>query len=80
METTTRDQRIITDVCLFVLVVANAWLDTLLDVIDLLPIEVLGKEVLEIALSKAGDSQPTFSRLGSCQLVGKLGMKLEQQV
>ncbi|XP_057374464.1 serine/threonine-protein phosphatase 4 regulatory subunit 4-like [Daphnia carinata] len=61
-------------------VVANAWLDTLLDVIDLLPIEVLGKEVLEIAVSKAGDSQPTFSRLGSCQLVGKLGMKLEQQV
>jgi hypothetical protein len=62
------------------IVVANAWLDTLLDVIDLLPIEVLGKEVLEIAVNKAGDSQPTFSRLGSCQLVGKLGMKLEQQV
>lgn len=60
--------------------VANAWLDTLLDVIDLLPPEVLGKEVLQIAANKAGDEQPTFSRLGSCQLVGKLGMKLEQQM
>lgn len=60
--------------------VVNAWLDTLLDAIDFLPIEVLGKEVLEITINKAEDSQPTFSRLGSCQLVGKLGMKLEQQV
>ena len=62
------------------LVVANAWLDTLLDVIDLLPLEVLAKEVLAIAINKAGDIQPTFSRLGSCQLIGKLGMKLEQKV
>jgi len=61
-------------------VVANAWLDTLLDVIDLLPFEVLAKEVLAIAINKAGDTQPTFSRLGSCQLIGKLGMKLEQKV
>ena len=57
--------------------VANAWLDTLLDVIDLLPVEVLGKEVLQIAISKAENAQPTFSRLGACQLVGKLGQKLE---
>lgn len=61
-------------------VVVNAWLDTLLDVIELLPIEVLGKEVLEIAVNKAADSQPVFSRLGSCRLIGKLGMRLEQQV
>lgn len=59
--------------------VANAWLDTLLDVIDLLPVDVLGKEILNIAVNKAKDGQPTFSRLGSCQLVGKLGLKLEQQ-
>ena len=60
--------------------VANAWLDTLLDVIDLLPLEVLAKEVLAIAINKSDDSQPTFSRLGSCQLVGKLGLKLEHKV
>lgn len=64
----------------FLEVVVNAWLDTLLDVIELLPIEVLGKEVLEIAVNKAADSQPVFSRLGSCRLIGKLGMRLEQQV
>jgi hypothetical protein len=61
-------------------VVANAWLDTLLDVIDLLPLEVLAKEVLAIAINKSADSQPTFSRLGSCQLIGKLGLKLEHKV
>lgn len=58
---------------------ANAWLDTLLDVIDLLPVEVLSKDVLAIAVNKAKDNQPVFSRLGSCQLVGKLGLKLEPQ-
>ena len=60
--------------------VANAWLDALLDVIDLLPTEVLGKEVLAIAVNKANANQPTFSRLGSCQLIGKLGVKLEREM
>ena len=60
--------------------VANAWLDTLLDVIDLLPVDVLGKEVLVIAVNKSQSFQPTFSKIGACQLIGKLAMKLEHQM
>jgi len=61
-------------------VVANAWLDTLLDVIGLLPSQVLAEEVLRIAIAKSQSSQPTFSRLGSCQLVGKLALKLQPEL
>ena len=34
-------------------VVANAWLETLLDAIDLLPLEVIKQEIIAIAINKS---------------------------
>jgi len=60
-------------------VVANAWLETLLDAIDLLPIDVIRQEIITIAISKSQLSQPAFSRMASCKMLGKLSTKLDQQ-
>lgn len=58
-------------------VVANAWLETLLDVIDLLPREVIQKEILTLAISKGQISQPVESRLSCCKILGKITTKFE---
>jgi len=60
-------------------VVANAWLETLLDAIDLLPIEVIKQEIITIAINKSQLSQPPFSRMAACKMLGKLSTKLDQQ-
>jgi len=60
-------------------VVANAWLETLLDAIDLLPIDVIRQEIITIAIAKSQLSQPAFSRMASCKMLGKLSTKLDQQ-
>lgn len=60
-------------------VVANAWLETLLDAIDLLPIEVIKQDIINIAVAKSQLSQPPFSRAASCKMLGKLATKLDQQ-
>ncbi|XP_076036119.1 uncharacterized protein LOC143022060 isoform X2 [Oratosquilla oratoria] len=57
-------------------VVANAWLETLLDVIDLLPKDVIKDEILSMAVSK-GQSQQVSSRLAACKLLGKIATKFE---
>nr|XP_045601306.1 serine/threonine-protein phosphatase 4 regulatory subunit 4-like isoform X1 [Procambarus clarkii] len=57
-------------------VVANAWLETLLDVIDLLPKEVIKDEILTLAVSK-GQSQQVSARLAACKLIGKIATKFE---
>ena len=57
-------------------VVANAWLETLLDAIDLLPIEVIKQDIINIAVAKSQLSQPPFSRAASCKMLGKLATKL----
>lgn len=48
------------DCCIrtFVLDVASAWLDTLLDVIDLLPKEVIKKEVSSSPYPRTGPLRP----------------------
>ncbi|XP_042238802.1 serine/threonine-protein phosphatase 4 regulatory subunit 4-like isoform X2 [Homarus americanus] len=56
--------------------VANAWLETLLDVIDLLPKEVIKDEILTLAVSK-GQSQQVSARLAACKLIGKIATKFE---
>ena len=60
-------------------VVANAWLETLLDAIDLLPAEVIKQEITGMAASKASISQPPASRLAAAKMLGKLATKLDQQ-
>jgi serine/threonine-protein phosphatase 4 regulatory subunit 4 len=60
-------------------VVANAWLETLLDAIDLLPADVIKREIVVIAVSKAQIEQTVNSRKAACRLIGKISCKLDPQ-
>ncbi|XP_060071595.1 serine/threonine-protein phosphatase 4 regulatory subunit 4-like isoform X4 [Ylistrum balloti] len=57
--------------------VASAWLETLLDVIDLLPKDIIKKEILNIAIAKGQLSQAVHSRLSCCKILGKIATKFE---
>ncbi|KAK2169619.1 hypothetical protein LSH36_8g03024 [Paralvinella palmiformis] len=57
--------------------VANAWLDTLLDVIDLLPKDVIKKDIMSLAVSKGQLSQSVQSRLACCRILGKIATKFD---
>ncbi|XP_036592998.1 serine/threonine-protein phosphatase 4 regulatory subunit 4 isoform X1 [Trichosurus vulpecula] len=60
--------------------VSNAWLETLLSVIESLPKETLRHEILNPLVSKAQLSQTLQSRLVSCKLLGKLANKFEAHI
>ncbi|KAI4494467.1 hypothetical protein M0802_008959 [Mischocyttarus mexicanus] len=53
-------------------VIYHAWLETLLDVIELLPIEVIRTQILPMAVSKGQLSQPIYSRMMCSRLLGKI--------
>ncbi|XP_037687900.1 serine/threonine-protein phosphatase 4 regulatory subunit 4 isoform X2 [Choloepus didactylus] len=57
--------------------VSNAWLETLLSVIEALPKETLRHEILNPLVSKAQLSQTVQSRLVSCRILGKLTNKFD---
>nr|XP_040130442.1 serine/threonine-protein phosphatase 4 regulatory subunit 4 isoform X4 [Ictidomys tridecemlineatus] len=57
--------------------VSNAWLETLLAVIEVLPKETLRHEILNPLVSKAQLSQTVQSRLVSCKILGKLANKFD---
>ncbi|NWS72536.1 PP4R4 phosphatase, partial [Crotophaga sulcirostris] len=57
--------------------VSNAWLETLLAVIEALPKETVRHEILNPLVSKAQHSQTLQSRLVSCKIMGKLANKFE---
>ncbi|KAM5273281.1 LOW QUALITY PROTEIN: serine/threonine-protein phosphatase 4 regulatory subunit 4 [Ctenodactylus gundi] len=57
--------------------VSNAWLETLLSVIEVLPKETLRHEILSPLVSKAQLSQTVQSRLISCKILGKLTNKFD---
>lgn len=61
-------------------VVASAWMETLLDVIDLLPKEILKRDILTLAVSKGQLSQPLSSRLLCCKILGKICTKFEPYI
>ena len=50
-------------------VVANAWLDTLLDAIDLLPPDVIKREIVAIAVGKGQLTNNVASRKSACRYV-----------
>ncbi|XP_034018304.1 LOW QUALITY PROTEIN: serine/threonine-protein phosphatase 4 regulatory subunit 4 [Thalassophryne amazonica] len=60
-------------------VVANAWLETLLSAIDVLPKETIKQEVLNPLLSQSQLSQPLHTRLASCRILGKVACRLDSQ-
>ncbi|XP_047349059.1 serine/threonine-protein phosphatase 4 regulatory subunit 4-like isoform X3 [Vespa velutina] len=53
-------------------VICHAWLETLLDVIELMPIEVIKTQILPMAISKGQLSQPVYSRMMCSRLLGKI--------
>ncbi|XP_076653835.1 serine/threonine-protein phosphatase 4 regulatory subunit 4 isoform X2 [Halictus rubicundus] len=53
-------------------VVCDAWLETLLDVIELLPVEVIRTQIVPLAISKGQLSQPVYSRVTCSRLLGKI--------
>ncbi|XP_045143752.1 serine/threonine-protein phosphatase 4 regulatory subunit 4 isoform X4 [Echinops telfairi] len=57
--------------------VSNAWLETLLSVVEALPKETLRHEILNPLVSKAQLSQTVQSRLVSCKILGKLTNKFD---
>nr|XP_047926384.1 serine/threonine-protein phosphatase 4 regulatory subunit 4 isoform X4 [Anser cygnoides] len=60
--------------------VSNAWLETLLAVIEALPKETIRHEILNPLVSKAQISQTLQSRLVSCKIMGKLAYKFEAHI
>ncbi|XP_075186737.1 serine/threonine-protein phosphatase 4 regulatory subunit 4 [Anomaloglossus baeobatrachus] len=60
--------------------VSNAWLDTLLAVIDVLPKETIRHEILNPLVSKAQLSQTLQSRVTRCRILGKLASKFEAHI
>ncbi|XP_021564319.1 serine/threonine-protein phosphatase 4 regulatory subunit 4 isoform X5 [Carlito syrichta] len=60
--------------------VSNAWLETLLSVIEVLPRETLRHEILNPLVSKAQLSQTVQSRLVSCKILGKLTNKFDAHI
>uniref|UniRef100_A0A8C7EB50 Serine/threonine-protein phosphatase 4 regulatory subunit 4 n=1 Tax=Nothoprocta perdicaria TaxID=30464 RepID=A0A8C7EB50_NOTPE len=60
--------------------VSNAWLETLLAVIEALPKETIRLEILNPIVSKAQLSQTLQSRLVSCKIMGKLANKFETHI
>nr|XP_060612221.1 serine/threonine-protein phosphatase 4 regulatory subunit 4 isoform X1 [Anolis sagrei ordinatus] len=60
--------------------VSNAWLETLLAAIEVLPKETIRHEILNPLVSKAQLSQTLQSRLVSCKILGKLANKFEAHI
>ncbi|XP_038601998.1 serine/threonine-protein phosphatase 4 regulatory subunit 4 isoform X3 [Tachyglossus aculeatus] len=57
--------------------VGNAWLETLLAVIETLPKDTVRREILSPLISKAQLSQTLRSRLMNCQILGRLANRFE---
>ncbi|KAG5314651.1 PP4R4 phosphatase, partial [Pseudoatta argentina] len=53
-------------------VICHAWLETLLDVIELLPVEVIRAQILPLTISKGQLSQPIYTRITCSRLLGKI--------
>uniref|UniRef100_A0A8C5T7C7 Serine/threonine-protein phosphatase 4 regulatory subunit 4 n=1 Tax=Malurus cyaneus samueli TaxID=2593467 RepID=A0A8C5T7C7_9PASS len=60
--------------------VSNAWLETLLPVIEALPKETVRHEILNPLVSKAQLSPTLQSRLVSCKIMGKVANKFEAHI
>jgi len=58
--------------------IAAGWLSTLLCVIDLLPKDIVSKEILGKAIAKGQLQQPVQSRIACCKILGALVAKFEQ--
>ncbi|CAH1124911.1 unnamed protein product [Ceutorhynchus assimilis] len=55
-------------------IIANAWMETLLEVIPVLKEAVVKNEILRCAISKAQLSKPAYYRVSSCRILGKISL------
>ncbi|XP_031778902.1 serine/threonine-protein phosphatase 4 regulatory subunit 4 isoform X2 [Nasonia vitripennis] len=58
-------------------VISHAWLETILEVIELLPADIVKREILPIAVNEGQISQPPNSRIICCRLMGKIATRLD---
>ncbi|KAJ8681033.1 hypothetical protein QAD02_016820 [Eretmocerus hayati] len=58
-------------------VISHAWLETILDVIELLPEDIIKREILPIAINEGKISQSVNSRLTCCRLMGKIATRFD---
>lgn len=56
---------------------SKAWLDTLLDIIELLPPHVVKNDILPVAVARGQLCQSILSRVTSCELLGKIATKFD---
>nr|XP_002737817.1 PREDICTED: serine/threonine-protein phosphatase 4 regulatory subunit 4 [Saccoglossus kowalevskii] len=57
--------------------IAYSWLETLLQVISLLPKDITKNEILTVAIAKGQLSQSVQSRLSSCKILGRIATKFD---
>ncbi|XP_063920691.1 serine/threonine-protein phosphatase 4 regulatory subunit 4-like isoform X2 [Zophobas morio] len=60
-------------------VVSNAWIETLLAVIPILPIDQIKTNVIPLALSKSQPTSPVYCRVASCKILGKCAAHQKMQ-
>ncbi|XP_012521534.1 serine/threonine-protein phosphatase 4 regulatory subunit 4 isoform X3 [Monomorium pharaonis] len=61
-------------------VICHAWLETLLDVIELLPVEVIRAQILPLTISKGQLSQSIYSRITCSRLLGKICTRFDSSM
>ncbi|XP_054008631.1 serine/threonine-protein phosphatase 4 regulatory subunit 4-like isoform X1 [Hylaeus anthracinus] len=61
-------------------VVCDAWLETLLDAIELLPVEVIRSQILPLTIIKGQLSQPIYSRVTCSRLLGKICTRFDSSM
>ena len=59
-------------------IIANTWMETILDAIDLLPVDVIKQEVILIAVSKAQPEQSASAKKLAAKILGKVASKLDR--
>lgn len=60
-------------------IVANTWMETILDALDLLPLDVVKQEVVVIAIAKAQPDQSVSAKKSASKLLGKIASKLDNR-
>ncbi|XP_011493807.1 PREDICTED: serine/threonine-protein phosphatase 4 regulatory subunit 4-like [Ceratosolen solmsi marchali] len=57
--------------------ISHAWLETVVDVIELLPVDVIRREILPIAIKEGRILEIVNSRLTCCRLIGKIATRFD---
>ncbi|KAK6645033.1 hypothetical protein RUM43_001309 [Polyplax serrata] len=61
-------------------VASNAWLETLLNATEVLPLDIVKSNILGVAINKGQISQNVAHRIAACKLLGKISSRFESQI